>query len=229
MNVFVHFRHFFWLFLAVFMFSWFGLVVLPWMELGHLAPIESEGSTDITPWDTTGAAHQGERIYAANGCAYCHTQQVRPLSSGADITRGWGSAKDADGKDVTRRSYPRDYIWQGQTFLGNSRDGADLSNVAQRFPDAAGLYRYLYDPYILNPHSSMPAFKFLFVTRKVSGQPSEDALVLTDTDAPPAGYEVVPTAQARSLVAYLLSLKKGYHLAPDEAGIPYMPPTPDKS
>ena len=34
----------------------------------------------------------------------------------------------------------------------------------------------------------------------------------------------VPTADAKSLVAYLLSLKKGYHLKPDEAGIPYVPP-----
>ena len=147
------------------------------------------------------------------------------MRAGADIIRGWGTAKDADGKDVTRRTYPRDYIWQVQTFLGNSRDGADLSNVAERFPDAAGLYRYLYDPYVLNPHSSMPAYKFLFVTRRITGQPSQDALLLPAPDAAPAGFEVVPTAQAQSLVAYLLSLKKGYHLKPDEAGLPYAPPS----
>ena len=220
-----NFRTFVALILVIFLFTWTALVVFPWLELGHLPPIQDEGSTDITPWDASGAAHQGEHVYAANGCAYCHTQQVRPASSGADIIRGWGTAKDADGKDVTRRTYPRDYIWQGQVFLGNSREGADLSNVAQRFPDAAGLYRYLYDPYILNPHSSMPAYRFLFITRRVSGQPSEDALTLAGDDAPPAGFEIVPTAQAKSLVAYLLSLKKGYHLKPDEAGIPYVPPS----
>ncbi len=210
-----------------FLFTWFGLVVFPWIELGHLPPIQEEGSTDITPWDSPGAAHQGEQIYAANGCVYCHTQQVRPASSGADIIRGWGTAKDDDGKDVTRRTYPRDYIWQGQVFLGTSRNGADLSNVAQRFPTAAGLYNYLYDPYIRDAHTSMPAYRFLFVTRKISGQPSQDALALTDADAPPAGYEIVPTPAARSLVAYLLSLKKDYHLKPDEAGIPYVPPSPN--
>jgi len=221
------FRNFFGLILVIFLFTWFGLVVFPWLEVGHLPPIQEEGSTDITPWDSSGAAHAGEHVYAANGCAYCHTQQVRPASSGADIIRGWGTAKDEDGKEVIRRSYPRDYIWQGQVFLGNSRNGADLSNVAQRFPDAAGLYAYLYDPYVLNSHSSMPAFRFLFITRKISGQPSLDALVLPVKDAPPAGYEIVPTAQAKSLVAYLLSLKKGYHLKPDEAGIPYVPPSPN--
>jgi len=226
MNIIPNFRTFFTLVLIAFLFTWFGLVVLPWVELGHLPPIQDEGSTDITPWDTSGMAHAGERVYAADGCAYCHTQQVRPATSGADIIRGWGTAKDDDGKAITRRTYPRDYIWQGQVFLGNSRDGADLSNVAQRFPDAAKLYSYLYDPYVLNPHSSMPEFRFLFVTQKISGQPSQDALVgLPDKDAPPAGYEIVPTAQAKYLVAYLLSLKKGYHLKPDEAGVPYVPPS----
>jgi cytochrome c oxidase cbb3-type subunit 2 len=225
MNIVTNFRAFFGIILAVFLFTWFGLVVVPWLELGHLPPIQDEGSTDITPWDGSGSAHQGERVYAANGCAYCHTQQVRAATSGADMIRGWGTAKDDDGKDVTRRTYPRDYIWQGQTFLGNSREGADLSNVAQRFPDAGKLYSYLYDPYILNGYSSMPEYRFLFITQKISGQPAQDALVLPDRDAPPAGYEIVPTAQAKSLVAYLLSLKKGYHLKPDEAGIPYVPPS----
>jgi len=219
-----NFRKFFWTILGIFMFTWFALVVFPWLELGHLPPIETEGSTDIVPWNASGAAHAGEHVYAANGCAYCHTQQVRPAGSGADIIRGWGTAKDDDGKDVTRRSYPRDYIWQGQTFLGDSREGADLSNVAERFPDAAQLYRYLYDPYELNPRSAMPAFRYLFRMQKISGQPSDDALVLSEVDAPPVGYEIVPTAQAKSLVAYLLSLKKGYHLPPDEAGVPYVPP-----
>jgi len=221
------FRTFFLLIFASFLFAWVGLIVLPWLEVGHLAPIKDEGSSDITPWDASGAAHQGEKIYAANGCIYCHTQQIRPASSGADIARGWGTAKDADGKDVTRRTYPRDYIWQHQVFLGNSREGADLSNIVQRFPNAAVLYRYLYDPHALNPHSSMPAYRFLFVTRKISGAPSEDALILTGKSAPPAGYEIVPTAEAKSLVAYLLSLKKAYHL-PDENG-PVVTPPSDKS
>jgi cytochrome c oxidase cbb3-type subunit 2 len=226
MNIISNFRVFFALILGAFLFTWFALVVLPWLELGHLPPIAEEGSDEVTPWDVSGEAHAGERVYAADGCVYCHTQQVRPATSGADLIRGWGTAKDADGKDVTRRTYPRDYIWQGQVFLGNSRDGADLSNLAERFPDAAGLYRYLYDPYVLNPHSSMPQYRFLFVTRKIAGGPARDAVVLPDADAPPAGYEIVPTAEGKALVAYLLSLKKGYHLKPDEAGVPYVPPSP---
>jgi cytochrome c oxidase cbb3-type subunit 2 len=215
----VRFRQFFFVFLAIFAFAWFGLVVLPWSDLGHLQPAPQTGSEDdISPWDSSGLAHAGERVYAANGCVYCHTQQVRASASGADIIRGWGTAKNDTGDkpaDITRRTYPRDYIWQTQVFLGNNRNGADLSNVANRFTTAGALYRYLYDPSIENAHSSMPAYRFLFTTRQASGAPSADALVLTGTDRPAPGYEIVPTADGQALVAYLLSLKKGYDL-PDE-------------
>jgi cytochrome c oxidase cbb3-type subunit 2 len=229
------FRTFVLCLLAPFLFAWIGFVLFPWSELGHLQPIKDEGSTDIVPWDAPGAAHQGEQVYAVNGCVYCHTQQVRAATSGADIIRGWGTAKitgdDGKSADITRRTYPRDYIWQHQVFLGNSRNGADLSNVGTRFANASALYRYLYDPAKVNGHSSMPAYRFLFVTQKISGMPSENALTFDPGDelAPAAGYEIVPSAEAKSLVAYLLSLKKDYHLKPDEAGIPYVPPTPDKS
>ena len=211
------------LILAPFFFTWFGLVVFPWMMLGHLAPIQDADSTDIKPWDVSGSAHQGEQVYAANGCVYCHTQQVRATSNNSDIIRGWGTATDDSDpkKDVTRRTYPRDYIWQHQTFLGNTRNGSDLTNVGHRYTTSAALYSYLYDP--SDPakpdsHSSMPAYRFLFETRKISGAgPSQDAVVVREALAPPAGYEIVPTPEAKSLVAYLLSLNKGYHL-PDENG-----------
>ena len=218
----VRFRVFFSLVLVAFLFTWMALVVVPWIELGHLQPIKDEATSDIIPWDKPNEAHAGEHVYAADGCAYCHTQQVRPATSGADLVRGWGTALDEDGKAVTRRTYPRDYIWDHQVFLGTNRNGADLTNVAQRFPEAPSLYRYLYDPALVNFHSSMPAYRFLFETRRISGQPSQDALVLTGADAPPPGFEIVPTNQARVLVAYLLSLKKAYHL-PDEKG-PVEPP-----
>jgi cytochrome c oxidase cbb3-type subunit 2 len=228
MNPIPSFRNFFVLILTIFVCTWFGLVVFPWLELGHLPPIQEEGGTDITPWDASGAAHAGEHIYAANGCAYCHTQQVRPATSGADLIRGWGTAKDEDGKDVTRRTYPRDYIWQGQVFLGNSRIGADLSNLAARFKTSGELYRYLYDPSVLNPHSSMPSYRFLFTTRRVTGgAPAADALVFDERDRPAPGYEVLPTAEGQALVAYLLSLKKGYDLPDEHPGPVAMPKSED--
>ena len=58
----------------------------------------------------------------------------------------------------------------------------------------------------------MPCFSHLFLTRKIQGQRADDALNLTDDDAPKEGYEVVPTAEAKNLVAYLLSLRHDYPL-----------------
>jgi cytochrome c oxidase cbb3-type subunit 2 len=226
MNKVGSFGRFFGLVLLIFGLNWYGFVVLPWIDYGHLPPIQNgDDDTDISPFNSSGAAHQGELVYAANGCVYCHTQQVRDPNSGADIIRGWGTGKDPDGKDVTRRTYPRDYIWQGETFLGHSRDGADLSNVGARFK-ADQLYAWLYHPATLDSHSSMPEYRFLFITQRISGQPSADAIVLPADEAPPAGFEVVPSPEAKSLVAYLLSLNKGYHLKYDEAGDPSWRPKP---
>jgi cytochrome c oxidase cbb3-type subunit II len=227
MNEKLHFRAFFGLVLLAFFFTWMALVVLPWMELGHLEPIVDPASSNLTPWDKPNEAHAGEQVYAANGCVYCHTQQVRPATSGADLVRGWGTAHDEEGKAITRRSYPRDYIWDRQVFLGNSRAGADLTNVGDRYTDAAKLYSYLYDPRTENSHSSMPAYRFLFVLHKIDGLPSDNAVILKTGDAPPAGFEILPTAEAKALVAYLLSLKNDYHL-PDEKG-PVPPPAPSDS
>ena len=225
----VHFRKFFFALLAIFAFAWMGLVVFPWMELGHLQPVPQPASSDIIPWDASGLAHAGEQVYAANGCVYCHTQQVRAPESGADLIRGWGTAKNEVSDkpaQIDRRTYPRDYMWQGQVFLGNNRIGADLSNVGARFTDANALYRYLYDPSLLNPHSSMPAYRFLFRTQRVvGGAPAEDALVLPARDQPVSGYEVVPTADGAALVAYLLSLHKGYDLPDEHPGPVTMPAT----
>jgi cytochrome c oxidase cbb3-type subunit 2 len=226
----VRFRQFFFIFLAIFAFAWIGLVALPWSTLGHLQPVPVPGGDDITPWDSSGLAHAGERVYAAEGCVYCHTQQVRPAASGADLIRGWGTAKNEGGDkpaDITRRTYPRDYIWQNQVFLGNNRDGADLSNVGSRFPDAATLYRFLYNPSFDDPHSGMPSYRFLFTTRRIGSGADPDALMLSAANQPAPGYEVVPTADARALVAYLLSLKKGYDLPDEQPGPVEIPKAED--
>ena len=54
----------------------------------------------------------------------------------------------------------------------------------------------------------MPAYRYLFEKRKISGQRSVDALNVPTDD----GYEIVPTPEAVSLVGYLLSLDKSHAL-----------------
>jgi hypothetical protein len=58
----------------------------------------------------------------------------------------------------------------------------------------------------------MPSYRFLYQTRQISDAPSVDALQLTDSDAPPEGWEIVPTFDAKCLVAYLMSLNQSHPL-----------------
>ena len=89
-------------------------------------------------------------------------------------------------------------------------------------------YRYLYDPSVLNPHSSMPSYRFLFAARRVEGSaPAANALVLDPRDQPSPGYEVVPTSEGQALVAYLLSLKKDYDLPDERPGAVTIPKSED--
>ena len=97
-------------------------------------------------------------------------------------------------------------------LLHRRRLGQDLSNVGVRLPDAKWHYVHLYHPSAVCEGSLMPSFSNLFVTCKIQGQRSDEALELTGADAPKEGYEVVPTAEAKNLVAYLLALRHDYPL-----------------
>ena len=206
MNKFAH------LFLGVFgLFgaSWLAFVAYPYITFAGMQPNKDPKTNAVAPQGNPGTADQGARVYAANGCVYCHSQFVRDKNEGADIDRGWGK----------RRTVARDYMFDRYVFLGNSRLGGDLTNIGVRQTDPQWFYRLLYDPRSLHPASVMPSFRYLFRTRKISGQSSADALKLSGPAAPPSGYEIVPTEQGRAIVAYLISLKRNYALpeAPEPA------------
>ncbi len=110
--------------LGTFAFSWLGLTVIPNAQIGHLDPQTDEDGADAYPMPKSGLAERGREIYTANGCVYCHSQQVRADYAGADIERQWGE----------RRSAPRDYLFERPVLLGKSRLGPDLANVGQRTP-----------------------------------------------------------------------------------------------
>jgi cytochrome c oxidase cbb3-type subunit 2 len=189
--------------------SWAGIVIGSNAQLGSLAPFydDSEGAA-FPPW-MPGAAARGQLVYRDLGCAACHTQQVRRPGFGSDKERGWGD----------RQSVARDYIYQPFPQLGLSRVGPDLANLGDRkptAPDASDLLQMLY-----TGSGGMPSYRFLFETRRLGAgaQPSEKALKLVGALEPRAGWEIVPTPRAESLVAYLLSLKNPYTY-PEAAPVP---------
>jgi cbb3-type cytochrome oxidase cytochrome c subunit len=311
---------------GTFAFSWVGLTVIPNWQIGHLNPQSDEEGTDIYPMPQSGMVARGARVYAANGCIYCHSQQVRADYAADDIERKWGD----------RRSAPRDYIFDRPVFLGKMRMGQDLANIGARAPkeeespsptggaspapqgaavssgavastkgaspppaaspspgsspatapaaspgspapkapaspapaaassspapkpagvagpstgiaspspgapaaaaaspgapplagppwpeQTAGLpplysaawhHVHLYSPRSINLDSNMPSYRFLYEARRISDARSSDALQLTGSDAPPEGWEIVPTYDAKCLVAYMMSLNQSHPL-----------------
>jgi cytochrome c oxidase cbb3-type subunit 2 len=77
---------------------------------------------------------------------------------------------------------------------------------------AAWHHVHLYSPRSINVDSDMPAYRFLYQTRRISDAPSADALHLTEADMPREGWEIVPTFDAKCLVAYLMSLNQSHPL-----------------
>jgi hypothetical protein len=77
---------------------------------------------------------------------------------------------------------------------------------------AAWHHVHLYSPRSINLDSNMPSYRFLYRARRISSGRSSDALQLTGSDAPPQGWEIVPTFDARCLVSYLMALNQSHPL-----------------
>lgn len=198
---------------ATFAFAWYGQTLLPQSQLGTLQPQTDEDGGDIYPVKNEGLAAHGRKVYVAEGCYYCHTQMVRDENGGSDIERGWGGP---DSKKA-RRTVARDYIFDTPSVLGLTRNGPDLANEGTRQIDgkpvtAAWLYAHLYNPRATAENSIMPSYRYLFNKVKIVSERSVDALDLQDADAPPDGYQIVPSPEAKALVAYLLSLDRSHPL-----------------
>ena len=314
---------------GTFTFSWVGLILIPNLQIGHLEPQSDEEGTDIYPMPQSGMVERGRHIYAANGCVYCHSEQLRAEYAAADLDREreWGPQPRP--KWGQRRSAPRDYIFNRPVLLGKERMGPDLSNIGKAAPaeenaapaaspgaspapsasptgspapagspakaapaaslppkpanspaastsppaaaaspapagssppaagaspapaaqaasvaasptgspagvepksgepppySAAWHHRHLYSPRSFSIDSDMPAYHFLYEKHPIAGEPSTDALKLTGRDAPPAGWEIVPTYDAECLVAYLMSLDQSHPLKEVKSAAPAASP-----
>ena len=70
----------------------------------------------------------------------------------------------------------------------------------------------------------MPAYKFLYEKHQIGAERSADALQLSGRDAPPEGWEIVPSYEAKCLVAYLMSLDQSHPLKEVKAAGGAAPP-----
>jgi cbb3-type cytochrome oxidase cytochrome c subunit len=298
---------------GTFALSWAGLILIPNYQIGHLDPQVDEEGNDPYPAPTSGMADRGRQIYAANGCVYCHSQQMRSDYVASDLERTRDPGPTPKPKWGERRSAPRDYLFERPIMLGKMRLGPDLANIGKSAPvekddaapaaspaasgsaspaspvsnsapgaspavsaakenapaaasatppgsarppttpasspapggspapsaakvaavtspaqapatpaaatkgapppySAAWHHRHLYSPRSLILDSNMPAYHFLYEKRRISGERASDAVQLSEKEAVPEGWEVVPTYDARCLVAYLMSLDQSHAL-----------------
>lgn len=122
-------------------------------QIASLAPTAS--------LELTASEHRGRQIYAREGCAYCHTQQIRFVE--ADIER-FGAATLA---------------WEDSMetphMLGTRRIGPDLSRAANTRTDQWHL-AHLFAPRSVVPRSIMPSYPEFFDGTPTS--PRQEALDL---------------------------------------------------
>ena len=111
--------------------------------------------------ELTASEHRGRQIYAKEGCAYCHTQQIRFLD--ADIER-FGAATMAWEDSV-----------ETPHMLGTRRIGPDLSRAANTRTDQWH-FAHLFAPRSVVPSSIMPSYPKFFDGTPT--QPRQEALDL---------------------------------------------------
>jgi len=114
---------------------------------GRTLEEETRAMSPAHPLALTASEQRGRRIYGREGCAYCHTQQIRYTA--ADTAR-FGRATLAW---ETMFDYPQ--LW------GTRRIGPDLSREGSA-RSADWQLAHLYSPRRLVPDSVMPAFPWLF-------------------------------------------------------------------
>jgi cytochrome c oxidase cbb3-type subunit 2 len=110
-------------------------------DLGELKWMESE-ATDYSELQAL-----GRRVYIREGCWYCHSQYVRPVTG---ETRRWGP--------VTQSG---EYAYDLPHLFSTRRIGPDLSRVGLKYSDEWHLAHF-WDPRMVVPDSIMPPFAGLF-------------------------------------------------------------------
>lgn len=149
----------------------------------------------------------GRDVYIREGCATCHSQQVRPLL--AEVKRYGQYAGSGE------FAYDRPFLW------GSKRTGPDLLREGGKYSDAWHRI-HMTNPRAVVPASIMPAYPWL------AENPADDGTVVARLNAlrklgHPYSDEVVESAPAAlsgkteldAVIAYLQSLGKHAAAAPD--------------
>ena len=143
----------------------FGFFILSFVVLGVLPARQLQAEIDRTAprsmQPLTAAEAHGRVVYGREGCAYCHTEQVRVIA--ADVLRFGAPTAPWE----TQYDYP--HLW------GTRRIGPDLSREHGLRTDDWH-FAHLFDPRSTVPDSIMPAYPWLF--NGSAAEPNQDGLAL---------------------------------------------------
>ena len=123
-----------------------GLAVLA-VAVAYLAPMLDASSlkfgASAAPQSLAGS--RGKALYDREGCVYCHTMQVRPVSNDVGL-----------GQVTTAQRVVRD----SPASFGMARIGPDLSCIGSR-QKATDIQKHIAHPRAIVASSNMPAYAFL--------------------------------------------------------------------
>lgn len=160
-------------------------------DLGELKWMQSD-ATNYTDLELL-----GRQVYNREGCWYCHSQYVRPVTG---ETRRWGPVTQAG-----------EYAFDLPHFFSTRRIGPDLSRVGLKYSDEWHLAHF-WHPRMLVPDSIMPRFAELF------DGPYEPVRIVTDK-AGNRTLERTPTTEA----LFDFSSEALIRLTPNADGLLFVP------
>ena len=110
--------------------------------------------------DYTDQQQLGRQVYIREGCWYCHSQFVRPVTG---ETRRWGPVSQAG-----------EYAYDTPHLFSTRRIGPDLTRVGLKYSDEWHLAHF-WNPRMVVPDSIMPRFQALFDTPDAAVKIVDDA------------------------------------------------------
>lgn len=121
-------------------------------------PIVADASTGklVRVADYTPLELHGRKVYIREGCWYCHSQYVRPVTKEYDR---WGPVSEGG-----------EYVYDQPHLFGTRRTGPDLWRVGRKYGDGWHAAHH-WDPRIIVPDSIMPRFPWLFNESKNGESP----------------------------------------------------------
>ena len=160
-------------------------------DLGQLKWTRTEAS-DYTP-----VQQLGRRVYLREGCWYCHSQYVRPVTG---ETRRWGPVSEAG-----------EYAYDVPHLFGTRRIGPDLTRVGLKYGDEWHLAHF-FNPRMLTPESIMAPFRGLFAMPNAP-------IKIVDDEAGNRTLEKTETTQK----LFDFSSKEQIKLTPNADGLLFVP------